>query len=149
MHKYLVLAFAGIVYGAPSNRLLPSKRLDNGSGKTPAMGFNNWNAGIRKTYSALHSDDILNPILASSANTALAAASAFLSLGLKDLGYQFINIDDAWSTMSRSNGLLVPDPNKWPNGVTPVAKQIHDMGLKLGMRLGCSNTKADKQRSLR
>jgi hypothetical protein len=86
---------------------------------------------------------VLILIPASSAKTALAAANAFVSLGLKDLGYQYINIDDAWSTMSRSNGLLVPDPNKWPNGVTPVAKQIHDMGLKLGMLLSCSDTKAD------
>jgi hypothetical protein len=34
--------------------------------------------------------------------------------------------------MSRTNGLLVPDPSKWPNGIAAVATQIHGMGLKMG-----------------
>lgn len=80
------------------------------------MGFNNWNAG-----------------LSSSAATALAAANAFVSLGLKAAGYQYINIDDTWSNSSRVNGLLVPDSNKWPNGIKSVADTIHGLGLKMGL----------------
>jgi len=34
---------------------------------------------------------------ASSASTALAAANAFVSLGLKAVGYEYVNIDDGWS----------------------------------------------------
>ncbi|KAK7177996.1 alpha-galactosidase [Paraphaeosphaeria sporulosa] len=123
MHTYLLLALAGIAQCAPGKEVAFSKRLDNGVGRTPAMGFNNWNAG-----------------LPSSANTALAAANAFVTLGLKDVGYQYINIDDAWSTSSRGNGLLVPDPNKWPNGIKPVTTKIHNMGLKMGL-YGDSGTK--------
>jgi alpha-galactosidase len=92
---------------------------------------------------------LLIPVSASAANTALAAANAFVALGLKDVGYQYINIDDAWSTMSRGNGLLVPDPNKWPNGITPVAKRIHDIGLKLGMYQRQTYDHTDRRRFIR
>jgi len=64
-----------------------------------------------------------------------------VSLGLKDLGYTYVNIDDCWTTKSRdSSGNLVPDPNKWPNGIKSVADKIHSMGLKLGL-YGCAGTK--------
>ncbi|PQE34009.1 hypothetical protein CJF32_00002885 [Rutstroemia sp. NJR-2017a WRK4] len=109
-----ILLLAGLAYGAPVEL---EKRLNNGVGVTPAMGFNNWNSG-----------------LPSSAATALAAAKAFVSLGLKDAGYIYINTDDAWSLQSRaSNGSLVADPNKWPNGIAAVATQLHSMGLKFGL----------------
>jgi alpha-galactosidase len=51
-----------------------SRRLDNGVGITPAMGWNNWNSGLGST-----------------ASSALAAANAFKSLGLDKLGYQYVN----------------------------------------------------------
>lgn len=70
---------------------------------------------------------------AASADTAITTANKFVSLGLKDAGYIYINIDDTWSTKSRSNGQLVPDPSKWPNGIASVATQLHGMGFKMGM----------------
>jgi len=91
-------------------------RESNGVGVTPAMGFNNWNSG-----------------LPSSAATALTAANAFVSLGLKAVGYEYINTDDTWSNMSRVNGLLSPDNTKWPNGIAAVATEIHGLGLKMGL----------------
>jgi len=71
---------------------------------------------------------------AASATTALNTAKAFVSLGLKDLGYTYVNIDDCWANKARgSNGNLVPDPSKWPNGIKAVTDQIHGMGLKMGL----------------
>ncbi len=56
-----------------------------------------------------------------------------MSLGLQDVGYIYVNTDDEWALQSRaSDGSLVPDPNKWPNGIAAVATQIHGMGLKMG-----------------
>jgi alpha-galactosidase len=56
-----------------------------------------------------------------------------VSLGLKDVGYIYVNTDDTWASKSRaSDGSLVPDPSKWPNGIAAVATQIHGMGLKMG-----------------
>ena len=34
-----------------------------------------------------------------------------------------------------ANGTLVADYNKWPNGITVVAAEIHSMGLKMGLSL--------------
>jgi len=77
---------------------------------------------------------------AATAKFALDTANKFISLGLKDLGYQYVNIDDCWSTKQRnSSGYLVPDPNKWPNGIKAVVDQIHGMGLKFGL-YGCAGT---------
>ncbi|KAK3318968.1 alpha-galactosidase [Apodospora peruviana] len=95
-------------------------------GRFPALGWNSWNAG---------------GCSAASASMAIKTANAFISLGLKDAGYQYINIDDCWSTMSRnSSGYLVADPNKFPQGMKAVADQVHSLGLKFGL-YGCAGTK--------
>jgi len=64
----------------------------------------------------------------------LKTAKAFVDLGLKDLGYTYLNIDDCWSLKQRnSTGHLQADPAKFPNGMDGLAKEIHGMGLKLGL----------------
>lgn len=134
-----------------------NRRLDNGIGKTPAMGWNNWNMGGGSSKSFFFHRPPSSPSLpstppqptlllihiqpASTAAYALAAARLFISLGLDKVGYQYVNIDDCWSTMSRdSTGNLVADPNKWPNGIKNVSDQIHSMGLKFGMLFILSNS---------
>ncbi|KAF2742342.1 glycoside hydrolase family 27 protein [Sporormia fimetaria CBS 119925] len=102
-----------------------AKRQDDGLGAKPLLGWNSWNAGQCN---------------AATAQFALDTANKFIELGLKDIGYEYINIDDCWSTRSRnSSGFLVPDPSKWPNGIKAVADQIHNMGLKFGL-YGCAGT---------
>ncbi|KXJ87062.1 alpha-galactosidase [Microdochium bolleyi] len=94
-------------------------RLENGLGRTPALGWNSWNQGGCN---------------AATAQVALNTANAFVNLGLRDLGYKYINIDDCWTTKSRnSSGHLVADPAKFPQGIKALADQIHGMGLKLGL----------------
>lgn len=64
----------------------------------------------------------------------LSTAKAFIDLGLKDLGYVYVNIDDCWSSKSRnSTGHLVADPKKFPKGMDGLGREIHSMGLKLGL----------------
>ncbi|OJD37213.1 alpha-galactosidase [Diplodia corticola] len=104
-----------LLTGAAASPL--TRRLENGVGTKPALGWNNYNAG-----------------LSASAESALAAANAFENLGLKELGYTYINLDDGWSTMARdSDGNLVPDPTKFPNGIRNVSDQIHALGLMFGL----------------
>jgi hypothetical protein len=68
------------------------------------------------------------------ADSAMQVANLMISLGLKDVGYQYLNIDDCWHSKSRnSSGFLVPDPSKWPQGMKPVVDKIHGMGLKFGL----------------
>ncbi|KAK4161753.1 putative alpha-galactosidase B [Cladorrhinum sp. PSN259] len=97
--------------------------LKDGVGLKPHMGWSSWNVAQCN---------------AASAKYALDTANKFVSLGLKDLGYEYINIDDCWTTKNRDgSGKLVPDPSKWPNGIKPVVDQIHGMGLKFGL-YGCA-----------
>jgi alpha-galactosidase len=65
----------------------------------------------------------------------LANAEAFVTLGLKDAGYEYVNIDDCWSLTSRNSTTneIVPDPSKFPNGISYVADQVHALGLKMGI----------------
>ncbi|KAJ7660341.1 glycoside hydrolase, partial [Mycena polygramma] len=88
-------------------------------GKTPALGWNSWNA-----YAC-----------SINATKILAAANQFVSLGLKAAGYQYINIDDCWSLMARNstNNQIIPDPTKFPSGISAVATQVHALGLKFGI----------------
>ena len=81
------------------------------------MGWNSWN----------HFHCNINSKIIES------AADNVISLGLKDLGYNYINIDDCWQSMSRaSNDHIVPDPTKFPN-MTAVGEYIHEKGLLFGI----------------
>ncbi|GAA3828650.1 NPCBM/NEW2 domain-containing protein [Sphaerisporangium flaviroseum] len=85
---------------------------------TPPMGFNNWNAFGCDVNEALIKE----------------TADIFVSSGLKDAGYRYVNIDDCWSMRERgADGRLVPDPVKFPNGIKGVADYVHSKGLKLGI----------------
>jgi alpha-galactosidase len=102
---------------------LPVAAWQDGQARTPTLGWSSWNVAQCE---------------AASERYALDTANNFVSLGLKDLGYTNVNIDDCWSTKSRdADGKLVPDPNKWPNGIRAVTDKIHEMGLKFGL-YGCT-----------
>ncbi|MFZ0547131.1 MAG: glycoside hydrolase family 27 protein [Candidatus Promineifilaceae bacterium] len=62
-------------------------------------------------------------------------ADALVSSGLKDCGYNYLVIDDCWSQKSGrdSNGYLVPDPEKFLNGMKALTEYAHNLGLKIGI----------------
>ncbi|MBO7358565.1 MAG: glycoside hydrolase family 27 protein, partial [Clostridia bacterium] len=86
---------------------------------TPPMGWNTWNT---------FGNDISDALVRESAD-------AFIDLGLKDAGYQYVVIDDCWSlkTRDRATGRIVPDPEKFPHGMKALADYVHSKGLKFGM----------------
>ncbi|KAH8661506.1 putative alpha-galactosidase B [Tricladium varicosporioides] len=93
---------------------------NNGVGKLPALGWNTWNA----FYCDISESKVLT------------AANKMVSLGLKDAGYQYVNIDDCWAVKSgRDNktGQITPDPVKFPSGIKGVVDEIHALGLKVGI----------------
>ena len=63
----------------------------------------------------------------------LDAAQQIVDLGFKDLGYEYVVLDDCWSSGRNSSGYLVPDETKFPNGIAHVADKIHELGLKFGI----------------
>ena len=61
-------------------------------------------------------------------------ADRFVSDGWKELGYEYVCIDDCWSEMERDkDGNLVPDKTRFPNGIKGLADYVHSKGLKLGL----------------
>lgn len=57
-----------------------------------------------------------------------------VDFGLRDLGYNYVILDDCWSNMQRSDdGSLVANATKFPDGIKAVADEIHSMGLLFGM----------------
>lgn len=53
--------------------------------------------------------------------------------GLKDVGYQFINIDDGFWNGRADDGTLIVNAKKFPNGMRAVSDYIHSLGLKAGI----------------
>ena len=103
-----------VALGVPA----PAQALGNGLALTPQMGFNDWNA-----YGCNVSESLIK-------STALAMHNN----GMQAAGYQYVNIDDCWMTSSRNGaGQLVPDPSKFPDGISGTAAYVHSLGLKLGI----------------
>ncbi len=83
----------------------------------PAMGWNSWNAFGSGNTEALTK----------------AMADKFIELGLKDLGYEFIVLDDGCYKNQRVDGLLSNEEVKFPGGFKALSDYIHEKGLKFGM----------------
>jgi alpha-galactosidase len=54
-------------------------------------------------------------------------------LGLRDLGYNYVVLDDCWSENRGDDGFLVEDFEKFPKGMKQIGNEIHNMGLLYGM----------------
>ncbi|KAI6040914.1 glycoside hydrolase family 27 protein [Pisolithus marmoratus] len=87
-------------------------------GKLPVMGYNTWNA-----YYCDISEDII-----------IKNANLMISLGLVDVGYNYVNIDDCYSERQRSPaGDIVASKTKFPSGMKSLTDNIHALGLKAGI----------------
>jgi alpha-galactosidase len=85
---------------------------------TPPLGWNSWN----QWQSAVDQDKVL------------AAAKALKRHGLQALGYDTVVIDDCWSEPKRdSAGALVPHKERFSEGIAALAREVHGLGLKLGI----------------
>ncbi|MDR3220316.1 MAG: glycoside hydrolase family 27 protein [Dysgonamonadaceae bacterium] len=103
---------------------MPKLKAEN-LAKTPQLGWNSWN-----TFATNISEELVKGI-----------ADAFVSLGLKDAGYEYIVLDDGWMAMERdAQGNLTPHPDKFPNGIKAVADYVHSKGLKFGL-YNCAGSK--------
>ncbi|MBO2447581.1 NPCBM/NEW2 domain-containing protein [Actinomadura barringtoniae] len=97
----------------------PDLALPDGLAATPPMGFNNWNA----TGCAINEQMIRD------------TADLFVSTGLKDAGYRYVNIDDCWAEPQRDprTGRYVAHHERFPSGIKAIADYVHAKGLKLGI----------------
>ena len=84
---------------------------------TPPMGWNTWNK-----FGANVSEELIRQ-----------TADAMVSTGMKDAGYQYINLDDTWQGDRDAQGFIQPDPKRFPSGMKALADYVHSKGLKLGI----------------
>jgi len=85
---------------------------------TPPMGWNSWNFFAERVADK----DIR------------AAADQLVSTGMKDAGYNYINIDDTWEAERDASGVLHTN-NKFPD-MKALADYVHSKGLKIGIYSG-------------
>ena len=84
----------------------------------PPMGWNSWN-----TFGWQINEKLI-----------FEMADLMASQGYREAGYEYLVIDDCWSLRERGkDGRIVPDPEKFPNGMKAVADYVHSKGLKFGM----------------
>jgi alpha-galactosidase len=88
---------------------------DNGLAKTPPMGWNSWNKFAGKVDDA----------------AVRGMADAMASKGMKEAGYQYINIDDTWQGTRDAQGNITPN-KKFPD-MKALADYVHGKGLKIGI----------------
>lgn len=86
--------------------------------RTPPMGWNSWNC----FHKDINEEQIKR------------IADAMVDSGMRDAGYEYLVLDDAWMAPERdSNGNLVGDPDKFPSGMKALGDYIHSKGLKYGI----------------
>lgn len=126
-YRYSIVLVTIVLNGAAA--------ISNGLAITPPMGWvsyrdfpywyvtdkykNNWNA-----FGCDVSEDLL-----------YTTSDQIISLGLRDLGYDHVVLDDCWQDVNGrdENGRLQPELSKFPNGLKSISDHLHSQGLKYGM----------------
>ncbi len=84
---------------------------------TPQMGWNSWNR-----FQCDVNEELIRE-----------TADAMATNGMKDAGYQYINLDDCWQGRRDAQGFIQPDPARFPSGMKALADYVHSKGLKFGV----------------
>jgi hypothetical protein len=93
-------------------------KFNNGVALTPPMGWSSWNT-FRNTIDETLIKDM---------------AIAIEKTGLKDAGYQYVNLDDCWqSSLRTADGKLQGDLTRFPRGMKPLIEELNEMGFKVGL----------------
>ncbi|KAF8623192.1 hypothetical protein AX17_007515 [Amanita inopinata Kibby_2008] len=92
--------------------------LNNGVAKLPVLGYNTWNA-----FHCDIDEDLI-----------YSQAKAMKDLGLLDVGYTYVNIDDCYAERNRSaSGYIVADKVRFKSGMNALTARIHALSLKTGI----------------
>ncbi|MHB9055739.1 MAG: glycoside hydrolase family 27 protein [Paludibacteraceae bacterium] len=105
--QLFTLFFSQTIFSQANKNLAP----------TPPMGFMTWNYfGLN-----IHENDIKT------------LADAMVDTGLRDLGFNYIFIDDGWQGGRDNKNNIIPDANKFPSGMKALVDYIHSKGMKIGI----------------
>ncbi len=84
---------------------------------TPPMGWNSWNK-----FGCDVSEKLIREM-----------TDALVANGMKDLGYEYIVIDDCWQVARKKDGTIIADSIHFPSGIKALADYVHSKGLKFGI----------------
>ncbi|WP_229068540.1 ricin-type beta-trefoil lectin domain protein [Actinoplanes sp. DH11] len=121
MTKLKAVLAAGLLLAGTAAAALtgtPARALDNGVARTPPMGWNTWN-----TFGCNINETLIRQ-----------TADAIVSTGMRELGYQYVVVDDCWFNPNRdAAGNLQGDPGRFPSGMKALGDYLHARGLKFGI----------------
>lgn len=84
----------------------------------PPMGWNSWNV-----FGKNINEQVIRE-----------TADAIVANGLKEIGFNYVVIDDIWQGGRDSvTGILYADSAKFPSGIKALADYVHSKGLKFGI----------------
>jgi alpha-galactosidase len=113
-----------------SGQITEVKSTEKNLALTPPMGWNSWNPFGKNV-----SEEVIKQ-----------TADAFVSTGLKDVGFDYIVIDDFWHGGRDSvTSLLYPHPERFPSGMKALADYVHSKGLKFGIYSDAGTLTCGKQ----
>ena len=69
------------------------------------------------------------------------AADAFVTVGLAEAGYRHFHLDDCWAgSRDAVSGKILPDVERFPNGMKVVVDYVHNLNLSFGLYT-CAGTR--------
>lgn len=108
----LLLARNTAAYISNGTVVIPGASSYNGINLTPQMGWDNWNA-----FGCDVSEELL-----------LTTADAMQAYGLKDLGYNYVVLDDCWSAGRNQYRIQEANPLKFPS--MPISMSMSPLFLE-------------------
>ena len=97
--------------------------LDNGVARTPPMGWNSWYDLAGGTS-----------VVAMNESMVMRTADAMVALGLRELGYRYVNLDDGYvDGRDASTGKLFASRERFPSGMRNLSRYVHARGLRFGV----------------
>ncbi|WP_027125924.1 glycoside hydrolase family 27 protein [Gelidibacter mesophilus] len=96
---------------------MAAQKFDN-LAMTPPMGWNSWNS--------FQCDGVNETVIKE-------MADAMAEKGFKEVGYEYIVIDDCWQIGRDENGYIIVDKKKFPSGIKSLVDYVHSKGLKFGI----------------
>lgn len=131
---YLKIILLLIVGSSILNLQLNVSSLDNGLALRPPMGWLAWERFVCEVDCKSNPNECIDDELF------YEMAKRMVDDGYKKVGYEYVNIDDCWSSKRRDTktNRLVPDPLRFSRyGMRGLTDKIHDLGLKVGIYGDC------------
>ena len=87
----------------------------------PVLGWNSWCTQNACAVDWCTSSEVLS------------VAQEIKDVGLQEIGYRWINVDDCWGLRDDIDGKIYADPDRFPEGMASFIAKLHDMDFYVGV----------------